>query len=1017
MNIKSINPDLEKIEEFGKSIEYLYLTDQIPLSGKTAAFKTPVNFEQKNSAIFESVKEGFVWGKNWQQAWFEFSVRIPPDWQDKQLAVLLDLGGEGLIYSISGIPVQGITAYSVFMPDYKRDVVWIDSDLIENGSIHFWVEATANGMFGNNAVTMPDVADPDNYQARVNKMQLCLFNNELWDLVNDYKLLAGLARYPVSNTFNPKIARNLKEIIDLLEKQTRNTEQAHSILKTVLSELEGQYPLTATAVGHAHIDTAWLWPLEETIRKCARTFSTQVKLIEKYPDYIFGASQPQHYQFVKEFYPRLYSKIKELVKQGRWELQGAMWVEADCNIISGESMIRQILYGKNFFIDEFGTEVKNLWLPDVFGYSAALPQIMKKSGVEFFLTQKISWNEVNEFPHHTFKWIGIDSSSVLTHFPPENDYNSMLSPQFLVPAADRFKEKNMLDEFLSLFGVGDGGGGPKEENLESGRRLQNISTAPNVRFGRADRFFERLAKKQHLLPNWNGELYLEKHRGTLTTQARAKKMNRQLEFRFRQIEMLFSCMPLDKYPQQKLEKLWKLLLINQFHDILPGSSINEVYRRTYREYEQIQTELEELRQSAAGLLFKKQADSLVVFNTLNHSLTDVIPLPHHWQGAESEQADETIDVQANGNSKIIRVTVPALSFLTLRNAESKIVSTQTVPGMLLENELVRYQFDKSGRLISAFDKEINKEMLRKNGNIFSLYKDEPKQWDAWDIDITYEDNLLEHARCTSVKKQVRGIYKSEIELDFQIGNSLIHQKVILSAHSKRLDFESTVEWNEAHKMLRVHFDTNVDSDTAIFDIQYGHIRRNTHRKTSWDKARFEVAAHKYVVLENGEYGVAMLNDCKYGHKVLENRLDLNLLRSPKYPDKQADIGTHYFTYSLLPFSGDFSNSNVIAEAEALNQPLLFFENYRAAAVQIPCFSMNPDVSIEAIKKAEKEKATVIRLVEKKGKKSSTKLIFNKKTGKIFETDLMENNVAELKLNKNVIEINCNPFEIKTIKFY
>ena len=465
MNEKIFSVYRERIRKFHQRLGRRILGEWIPFQASFHWSKDAVPFDERLKGEFKPIREGDVWGEAWESAWFHLTASVPNEWQGEKVVAQLDFTGEGLVLDAKGMPLQGISKGSVFDKEFSRDLVHVLDRSRGGESIELWVETAGNDLFGLYMDLDPEPDDPNrfgHYECRVNRMRLCVFHEEVWKLWLDLEILLGLVkRLPEKSVRVARLIRCANEAIDAFADDVRNASESRKILQKELSKPAAASELSVLAVGHAHIDTAWLWPVEESVRKCARTFASQVRLLEKYPSYVFGASQPQHYLFVKEIFPNLYEKIRHFVKQGRWEPQGGMWVEADCNLISGESMIRQILHGKNFFMDEFGVDVRNLWLPDVFGYSASMPQILRKSGIDFFLTQKLSWSQVNDFPHHTFRWRGIDGSEVITHFPPEDTYNSMLNTEYLIPGRDNFKEKAFLDEFISLFGVGDGGGGPK----------------------------------------------------------------------------------------------------------------------------------------------------------------------------------------------------------------------------------------------------------------------------------------------------------------------------------------------------------------------------------------------------------------------------------------------------------------------------------------------------------------------------------------------------------------------------
>ncbi len=1020
-----MNNRIEKIftgrmDQFHAVIGKRILGPCIPLLAEFSPFTNAVPFSERLTRNYTPIQEGQVWGQAWDSAWFHLQAQAPSAWQGKTVVAQLDLTGEGLVLDANGQPLQGISKGSVFDKDYSRDLVRLFQPCQGGEKVDLWVEAAGHDLFGLFLELDPAADDParfGHYECRCQRMRLCVFNEELWHLWLDVVVLKGLVKtLPEKSVRRSRIIRCVNEAIDAFRDDAANVRLSRDILQRELSKPASASDLQVLAVGHAHIDTAWLWPVCESVRKCARTFASQVSLLKRYPDYVFGASQPQHYQFVKDTYPGVYDQVKELVKQQRWEPQGGMWVEADCNLISGESMIRQILRGKNFFKDEFDVDVKNLWLPDVFGYSAAMPQIMRKSGIEYFLTQKISWNQVNEFPYHTFKWRGIDGSEVLTHFPPENNYNSQLNTEFVVPGRDHFKEKDYIDEFISLFGVGDGGGGPKEENIEYGRRMADLEGSPRVRFGRAQDFFKRLEAYRDRVPTWVGELYLELHRGTLTTQARVKRMNRKLELRLREVEMLWSCLPMPLYPVQELSHIWRLVLINQFHDILPGSSVHLTYENTHREHAECLTRCNELIEQALSHLTQKSKNVATVINTLSLPFTAAVELPAGWQGGAADEKGLALPVQWEAERSVVRMTLAPLSAATIHRIDAATLPMTVSNSLVLENELVYYEFDRNAVILRAYDKQAQREILLPAGagNLFALYNDRPNEWDAWDIDLHYENNLLENARAVQVQRCADGPVRQGLFFTLAIGHSTIGQKVYLEADSKRLDFFTFVRWQEKHHMLRVSFAVNARSESAHFDIQYGFCSRPTHRNTSWDLARFESAAQRYVDLSEADYGVALINDCKYGHKVLDSVLDLNLLRSSNYPDYDADIGEHEFRYSLFPHLGNHVESDVMAEAARVNQGLIVCENRRTTSLNFPCGLQGQGLSLEVVKKAEKEESLILRIVETHGRRSSGQLHFLQPM-QVYATNLLEWTETLLASAVHSLPIHLAPFEILTLK--
>ena len=1017
MNKKEAAVILQRIENWYKRLPDLIIFDNQKFNAEFGWSKDPIPFSKRMELSFKNIEEGDSWGEKWESAWFHLKGKIPKHWNGKLVAADLDFSGEGLVFDNEGYAVQGITNGSIWDQNFVRTRVPLIDSCIKEDEIELWVEAAANSLFGVFTEPDPEEQSPKRYgwfDAKVEKMQFGLFDKDLWHLYLDVRILLGLVNHlDEKSVRKARILKVLNQSINIFAEDRANAQNSRDALKIELEKNASASDLSVSAIGHAHIDTGWLWPVRESVRKSARTFATQLNIIDKYPQYIFGASQPQHYQFMKDAYPEIYERIKLAVANGNWECQGGMWVEADCNLISGESMVRQLLHGKNFFMDEFGVDVDNLWLPDVFGYSAALPQILKKSGINYFLTQKISWSQFNDFPHQTFHWRGIDGTEILTHFPPENTYNSELDTQFLLPAQSGFKEKDKLDEFISLFGVGDGGGGPKPENIELGMRMANLENSPRVKFDTAKNFFHRLDKEKGCLDTWVGELYLELHRGTLTTHGLVKKQNRKLEWKLRAVEMLWSSINIKKYPSKQLDHLWKKLLINQFHDIIPGSSINLVYQTTHKEYEEIHLGCDELIDESAKILFEENVDAFVLFNTLSYPWQGLIDIPETFDDHEIiDQKGTSLQLQKVGGKTQAFVTLESLSYSTFKKGKKISLEHFSEGGLILENELIKYEFDNKGQVISAFDKELKKEVLEGPGNLLSLYEDRPNNWDAWDIDFFYRDALLEVAENIDDSAGSTGDISKQLQFNFRIGKSTISQNIILQPNSKRIDFETFVDWKEKHKMLRVHFPVSVMSEQASFDIQSGYVKRNTHRNTSWDKAKFEVVGHKYADLSDHDYGVALLNDCKYGYMVHDNLLDLNLLRSPSNPDHDADMGEHTFVYSLLPHDNDLIHSNVISESNCLNQKPVFFEGFSSNNI-IPISLFGEGLELIAFKKAEKEDCWIIRIVETHGRNSKGKLHLN---GELIECNLIEwEELHDALVIADELPISLSPFELKTFK--
>jgi alpha-mannosidase len=998
-----------------------YVVETVPLVATVWTTPERVPFAQRLAGVQRPVVEGEVWGRDWETGWFHLRGQVPAHWAGAWVAAWLDIEGEGLLFSGDGRAIQGITNGSVFDLAATRSAVDLFPRAAGGEVVDLWLEGAANPIMGieptgehwagGNAQRQADAVRYGSHVASVRRLRLARVDRAAWDLRWDMEVardvLQSLAETSVRRA---RLMRALDAVASLLGRAPEDLAGAREILAPELAKPAHASAIPVRAVGHAHIDTAWLWPLAETQRKTARTFANQLALIDKYPDYVFGASAPQHYQWIKDQHPEIYARIKVAVAEGRWELQGGMWVECDCNLPSGESMVRQLIHGKNFFRDEFGVEVDNLWIPDVFGYAASLPQIMAQAGITAFLTQKISWNQYNTFPYNTFWWQGIDGTKLLTHFPPENTYNGQLKPQTLVAAQERFPEKAFAPELMSLFGIGDGGGGPREDMLERAKRLTNLEGCPPVRLGRACDFFANVRSVGDQLQTWVGELYLELHRGTLTTQAAVKKANRRLEHRLRELELLWT-LRLDEYPIKAFDAIWKEMLTLQFHDIIPGSSINVVYRETNAAHNKLLAACDDLQARFAATL--PPAEGVTFVNSLSTPFHGVVVLPAAFHGRVAVLAGQAIPTQVEGDETVALLEIPAFSAIYLVPGAKSAPSL--VPGakgaVVLDNDVVRVSINAEGRVIEATALGVGRNLLRGLGNVFTLYGDHPLRYDAWDIDHFYRDERIAEATCT-VQDLGAGPVRHRVRISGRIGDSTIDQVVSLAAGARRVDFATTVDWRETHKMLRVAFPAAVQTDRASGEIQYGHVFRPTHENTLWDKARFEVPAQRWVDVSEPTAGLALLNESKYGHRLIDNVLDLALLRAPVSPDPDADQGIHHFVYSLMPHTGDVVTSAVMEEAGQLNQPPMVFAGRAGLPGPFPATVSGEGVELAVIKRAERENCVVIRLVETRGRRCLAK-VHLPVAGTLVPCDLLEWHPGEATARSTCHELEFTPFQIKT----
>lgn len=1000
---------IQRIKKFHEKLKQQRFSKIAPLQAEYIyKQENPIPFSDIEKFDFKPIKEGEKWGELWGSAWFRFKGKIPESAKGKKVAALININAEGCVWQ-NGSPVLGLTSKIHWYLGSAKEFVLISENAKGDESVDILLEAGANGLFG---------SGENDY--RIKFMQLATVDEKKVKLSYDLDVLISLFENLEKDTARRnKLIYGLNQICNVWN-AGKGIDQCLQISKNLLSKKANESAMTAFSIGHAHLDLAWLWPIRETRRKGGRTFSTALQLIEEYPEYKFGASQYQLYEWIKEDYPQLYERVKKAIKDKRWEVQGAMWVEPDMNLSGGESLVRQCLFGKRFAREEFGLEIKDLWLPDVFGYSAALPQILKKCEVDYFMTQKISWNETNTFPHHTFYWEGIDGTEILTHFLPTNNYNLSNTPKELIESEKRYAQNDVSDEFLNLFGVGDGGGGPSRHHIEMGLRQQNLEGVPKFKFSFANDFYKKIAQiPKETLPSWKGELYLELHRGTYTTQALMKKHNRMLEQKLHDVEFIGS---LDNdFSQTELDRIWKDTLLNQFHDILPGSSINWVYKDANRISKE---NLEKLAQFQIELLENLHLPSsdkkcLIAYNTQSWQRKEVISLDYESGNYLIKSADKEEIVTAIDGKIDFKISVPSYgySIIQIEKTDEQVEHKELlVNEFQMENNLISIKFAKSGVIISIFDKVENREVLQGKANEFLLWEDLPNNWGAWDINHYYletepEKSKREEVRIDRISNDSAILYQK-----LSIGKSTIEQKITMHKDSRLIAFENTVDWKEEHKMLRVDAKPAIHSEKATYEIQYGQLDRPTHANTSWDAAKFEVAAHRYADLSQPDYGFAVINNCKYGHRIAGNNVSLNLLRSPKDTDKEADLHTHEFKYAYYPHKYDLESSDTIQIAHEFNSPLItrFIANQEIKEKSFYRI-IGKNVKLEVVKKAEDGKGKILRFYETCGSSQEITLECNNHLKKVQEVNMLERKISDLNFEQNKVIMEFNPFEIKTIK--
>ena len=952
-------------------------TPIISLEASVCRSKEPIPFSHVKKMRFERIKTGDSWGGFFDCAWFKFSGNI--DFlQTESLVAIIDVGAEGCIYNEYDA-VQGITnvlgTVDLFQSVSGKKVIPLSRiSCVNNGKILFYADCGNNGRAGKSSG-----------QARFKRADICVVRQDILDLY--YDILAGYQLLSAVNDNAQK--REIKAHINKAISLAHNTD-SESILKArnALSKMfDGKYKqdFTVYAVGHGHLDLAWLWPVRETKRKAIRTFSNAIFESEQCPNYVFNGSQPQQYEFIKEKSPELFEKIKQAVERGNIEPQGGMWVEPDTNLPCGESLIRQCFYGKNFFKQEFQKDVKTLWLPDVFGYTAALPQIIKKCGMDSFMTIKLSWNNINAFPYHTFIWNGLDDSKVLVHMPPEGDYNSNATPYAFEKTYRQYKEKNVSDIALMSFGIGDGGGGPGEYHVNMAKRCEGLRYIPKVKMSSSEKFFDELKKETSKYPEYKGELYLEKHQGTYTTQSRVKKNNRQCEalLHFAEWICTMAYMRGKAYPHKEFEGIWKEVLLYQFHDILPGSSIHRVYEECNARYEILKSKL-----------------NGIIDDSISYLSTD--------EGGYS--AINPVDFERNGfikhNGEWYQYALAPYSSGRLEKAVSPVGIGFSKN--VIENESLKVTFDANGHIINIFDKNHKYNCVGSSFNAVRIYKDRfVHPYNAWDIDINYTKQKPQDMKLAG-SREYRDGNSVVRENRFVYNKSVLKQRVILTENCPYIKVENEVSWHEKHKMLRIDAYPKNFSDKVLCDIQFGNIERSTKTDNKIDYAQFEIPAHKWVDVYDGKYGVAILNDCKYGHRVKDGLISLNCLRSPVYPDKTADRGEHSFTYAIYPHSKKPMESELIKIGYELNNPLRI---YKGSLDIKPIFNCdNSNIIIETVFVNDKGNIAV-RMYETAGKETETSVSINIAYESIHETDMLFDNATEMDLTK----LHFNPFEIKTLE--
>ncbi|XP_008843092.2 alpha-mannosidase 2C1 isoform X4 [Nannospalax galili] len=1042
--LKHWRTTLERVEKF---VSPIYFTD-CNLRGRLygdscpvaalSSFLTPerLPYQEAVQQNFSPTQVGHSFGPTWWTCWFRVELVIPEAWVGQEVHLCWESDGEGLVWR-DGEPVQGLTKEG-------EKTSYVLTDKLGEGdprSLTLYVEVACNGLLGAGKGSMIAAPDPEK-MFQLTRAELAVFHRNVYRLLVDLELLLGIAKglgEDNQRSFQALyMANQMVNVCDPTQPVTFSAAEA--LASKFFGQRGGESQHTIHAMGHCHIDTAWLWPFKETVRKCARSWATTVKLMEQNTEFIFACSQAQQLEWVKSHYPGLHARLQEFACRGQFVPVGGTWVEMDGNLPSGEAMVRQFLQGQNFFLQEFGKMCSEFWLPDTFGYSAQLPQIMRGCGIKRFLTQKMSWNLVNSFPHHTFFWEGLDGSQVLVHFPPGDSYGMQGSVEEVLKTVTNNRDKGRTNHSAFLFGFGDGGGGPTQTMLDRLKRLGNTDGLPRVQLSSPGQLFMALERDSGQLCTWVGELFLELHNGTYTTHAQLKKGNRECEQILHDVELL-SSLALARcaqflYPAAQLQHLWRLLLLNQFHDVVTGSCIQQVAEDAMNHYEDIRSHGNTLLSAAAAALCAGEPgpEGLLIVNTLPWKRTEVLALPKP-SGAQSlgmspSPGDSAQHWLCSCSCPYLTAAPVAPAASVCGTGEPYQLSSRTFPpetdgSVTLDNGIIRVRLDPTGRLTSLILVASGREAIAEGalGNQFVLFDDVPLYWDAWDVmDYHLETRKPVLGQTGTLAIGIEGGLRGSAWFLLQISpNSRLSQEVVLDVGCPYVRFHTEVHWHEAHKFLKVEFPARVRSPQATYEIQFGHLHRPTHYNTSWDWARYEVWAHRWIDLSECGFGLALLNNCKYGASVRDNVLSLSLLRAPKAPDATADMGCHEFTYALMPHKGSFQEAGVIHAAYSLNFPLLALPAPGPApATTWSAFSLSsPAVVLETIKQAEKShqhRILVLRLYEAHGSHVDCWLHTSLPVQEAFLCDLLEQRdpASHLPLQDNRLKLTFSPFQVRSL---
>jgi alpha-mannosidase len=961
----------------------IYPETRAPDTLEVAGPTDRIDLEAAERLNFRPASVGEQFGPLWSTWWFRVGATIPEGWAGSRVDLLWVSHSESTLW-IDGRSVQGLNT----SPEGARPDALLLDPCRGGERLDLRVELACNGKFGRLAGAYESIQP-----VVLDRALIARFDERAWGLFHDLDVLRQLeadAATGLDPAWAGLLLQELNRFCNVWDEDPATWDEAAAILARLYEQRNGSVVHRLSAIGHAHIDTAWLWPLAETYRKTVRTFSSQIAYLDRYPEYRFCCPQAQQYDWIRRRNPDLYARIGRHVAEGRWVPVGGTWIEPDCNLPSGESLARQFLHGQRFFEREFGRRCSEFWNPDVFGYASQLPQIMRLAGIDRFLTQKLSWNRFNKPEHHTFTWEGVDGSQVLAHFPPADTYNATAEVAELRRSARDYRDHDRSRRSLLVFGWGDGGGGPTPAMLETLRRCSDLEGVPPTGITTPERFFDQLEEDADELPVVVGELYFELHRGTYTSQAAVKRGNRMGEGALHDAEFLAAAAARRAaagYPRQRLNELWQLLLLNQFHDILPGSSIGEVYVDAAADHARV---LEGARTIAAEALAALAEDAPATpVNTIG---------------------DARAEVSASEDGVPVWVVAPPYAAGAKAEAPDAVRMTELADGVVLENCRIRAELAADGSLRSLVERTSGREALADPGNVLQEYDDRPTAFDAWDIDPFHLETVRDSPPAERRPDPVATPLRAEVVFERPIGRaSRMVQTVRLDAGSPRLEFRSEVDWAESHRALKVLFPVAVRASFATYEMPFAPTERPTHFSTSRELAQFEVPGHRFADLSEHGFGVALLTDCKYGYSTLGGQMRITLLRAPKEPDPEADMGRHAFAYAVMPHAGGWREAGVAAEARRFNSPLV----WAAGGVSLPSFASvdDPNLVVDTIKRAEESDAVLIRLVEMHGGRGTARLRLGFPAGEARFCNLLEDAGEALAVAEGTVEVPYRPHQI------